>query len=353
MSKYRYKDSGYKKRLKQEAASNAEKSKKKLEEAREAAVIFFDDSQSIDVRLEAGRKIGNITDPDQIKKSLSILKDKNLPEELRSYALSGIANQAHVEESILQEAIRAIEECEGSGKIASTAMVILQLAEISSPLLYEKNSASYKNALKTIIEKDNKSLRLSALETLALEKDDYAQRRLIESLEKKDHNFIAPEIAIQLLSYDLHADHFPLLRRIAKDAPNPIAKKEALRNLGNDEKAKDILVEVAGDGNEDRETRHAAVTALHSLHPEIATEHSKKIIIEEEGEHLDDLKTALLNTLIFHEKTPTSDKSLNLRNDITEEVKDDFVDKLSNMKGSSKSAEYNAMIDLYLEMKKR
>jgi len=351
MSKYRYKDSGYKKRLKEEAVREAEKAKKAAEEAYEAGRIFLDDTQSMEARLEAAKKIGSFSVEEDIQRSLGIFRDNSNPEELRSYALSGIANQAFSNKDIMKETIQALKDGEGSGAIALTAMTILQSAEISSPTLYENNSADYKDALRSIIDHENKNLRASALEILALEKDEYVQRRLIESLEDAKRMIIEPEVAIQLLSYDLHADHFPVLRKIAKEAPNNAAKKEAIRNLGTDEEAKDILVEVIADAQEDPETRHAAATAFHCLHPEIATEQSKKIITEEEGEHLDELKTALLNTLIFLEKEP--DRGEVAPRTITDEKsKDDFVEKLSNMKGSSKSAEYNQMIDLYLDLKK-
>ena len=349
MSKYRYKDSEYKKRLKKEAEKVAVKAEESNKESQKAGLIFLDESKPIEERLEAAKKIGSFTEKKNINKSLKIFKNKNHPEELRAYALSSIINQALSDESIKKETINALKEAEGAGKIATTALTFLQHTQFSAPTFYENNTAEYKDALRSIIDHNNKNLSSSALEILSLAKDEYTQRRLIESLEDAKNEIIEPEIAIQLLSYDLHADHFPVLRKIAKNPPNSAAKKEAIRNLGTDEKAKDILVNVIKDTEEDSETRHAAATALHCLHPEIATQHSKRIIIEEEGEHLNDLKTALLNTLIFLEKKP--DKKENVLRGVSSSS-NNFIDKLSNMKRSSKSAEYNQMIDLYLDMKK-
>ena len=349
MPKYRYKDSKYKKGLKDEDAKASEKDLAFEKDAKEAATIFLNASYSLKERLEAASKMSRLSG-DDIDKALRLFRNTDQPEEIRACAFSGISGLVFSEEDVMQDAINAIKEGEGNGKIALASVNAIQAAEISSPQLYGAHSASYKDALRIAIDHHNIDLRGSALEILAINKDEYVQRRLVESLEDPSKELIPPETAVQLLSYDLHANHFSVLRDVVKKAPNTIAKRESIRNLGFDEGSKDLLLGTLSDFNEDPETRHAAATALMCLNPQLSIETSKKIIIEEQGEHLGELKTALLNTLVFLEED-TSDKSDNTLFKSTND-KIDFEKKLVEIKSQSDFSKLNDMIDLYLNTNK-
>jgi hypothetical protein len=176
---------------------------------------------------------------------------------------------------------------------------------------------AYLDALRSVIDDEDKALRETALESLALRSDEYVQRRLIEGLNDPGKEIIKPEVAIQLLSYDLHADHFPILRRIAENPPNARTKKEALRNLAADANSQGLLVKTLEDKNEDPETRHVCAVALQSLHPESLRPIAKDLILDENED--EELKAALLNTL-RHTEDPKA-----LGNDTEFEKKLDVV----------------------------
>ncbi|GGD08871.1 HEAT repeat domain-containing protein [Hyunsoonleella pacifica] len=345
MSKYRYKDSNYKKAIKEADAKALEMDKMSQKKAKEAAAVFLDESKSLEERIEAAKTMSRITG-DDVDKALSLFRNKDLPEELRVCAFYGISGLVFSQEDVMLDAINEIKKGEGSGEIALASLNAVKAAEISSPQLYGANVAEYKDALRTAIDHKNENLRGSALEILAINKDEYAQRRLVESLEDPSKELIAPEIAVQLLSYDLHANHFKVLRKVAKNPPNSIAKRESIRNLGFDEESKELLQETLNNLDEEPEIRHAAATALMCLNPKLSSEISKKIIIEEQGHHLDELKTALLNTLIFLE-TEDIEKAEHKIMRLTEE-EGNFKENLLKIKGTSNLSELNDMIDLYL-----
>lgn len=345
MANYTYQDSEYKKRLRNEVLEKTITVAEQREKAVEARKTFLSKSEPIAERLEAAKLMGNFTEPADIKKAVAIFKDESQPENIRSYAFSSVSGLVLSDESLMQDAIDALKAGEGEGQIALSALRILQLAEISSPDIMERHTAAFKDALRTVVDHSNKNLRAIALEILAMEKDEYAQRRLLESLEKQDDDLIEPEVAIQLLAYDLHANYYPVMRQIAQYPPNQIAKREALRNLGTDVESKDLLVETLINPDEDPEIRHAAVTALISQAPELAVEYSKEIIINEKGEHLDELKTALLNTMVYTEKRAAErpekmfNESLGANN---------FTAQLQSLKSTSGSEEFKEMIDFYI-----
>jgi len=346
MSEYKYQESEYKSRLRKEAEEKTGILAEQKEKEAAARNTFFNESEPVEARLEAAKVMGNFTEPEDLKKAAAIFKDRSQPETIRSCAFSSIAGLVLSDESLLKEAIDTLKAGEGDGQIALSALGVLQLAEISAPTTLEANKAEYKEALRSVVDHKNKSLRAVALEILAMEKDDYAQSRLLESLEKPDKKLIEPEVAIQLLAYDLHANYYPVMRQIAQDPSNAIAKREALRNLGADVESKDLLLKTVVNKKEDPETRHAAVTALSSQEPELAADRSKKIIIEEKGEHLDELKTALLNTLLYTEKRSAPEKRFKLFKTALDT--DDFTGQLQNLKATSASAGLKDMIDLYL-----
>ena len=113
-------------------------------------------------------------------------------------------------------------------------------------------------------------LRQRVLGILAREKDAYAQKKLLEGLRKPEKALLPPEKALQLLSYDVHADAYPVAREIVEHPPNPLAKREALRLLAADAASAPIFEKLVRDKNESVELRQLGAAALHALKPELA-----------------------------------------------------------------------------------
>jgi HEAT repeat protein len=145
-----------------------------------------------------------------------------------------------------------------------------------------------------LIDDPSRSIRESAIEHLAMNQDEYVQRRLIEGLEDPKKRIAKPEKAVQLLSYDLHAEHFPLLRRLAQEPPNQKTRMEALRNLGADAASADLLRAALANESEDPEVRHLSAVALQRIDPAGFEAEADRIVGEEGVEP--ELKVALLNT---------------------------------------------------------
>ena len=54
-------------------------------------------------------------------------------------------------------------------------------------------------------------------------------RSFLDGLKNPDKALVPPEKALQLLSYDIHAEAYPVARAIISKPPNADAKREALR----------------------------------------------------------------------------------------------------------------------------
>ena len=102
---------------------------------------------------------------------------------------------------------------------------------------------------------------------LAKEHDEYAQRRLHKRLQKRSKTLVPPAKAIQLLGYDIHAEHYLILKKIVKNPPSVAAKKQAVRLLGTDNSSKALLKRIRKDKNEAPDVRAVSATALQALDP--------------------------------------------------------------------------------------
>jgi len=258
------------------------------QERRKAIDTFFDESKSAEERLNASKKSGTFVEEADVAKALRILKDKQRNEDsIRAAAILALVNYAAQNEKFQDELLEYLNNPEESEDIKNAALSVLQSNMFSSASFNAKRPA-FINALRNLV-KNNKSsergsVRERSAEYLALQKDEFIQRSLKEGLENPDKKIVEPEVAIQLLSYDLHSDLYPLLRNVVQNPPNQHAKKEALRNLSADSSSVDLLLKTLNDKKEDKEIRHVCAVGLQSLQPERFQSSVKSILTDEDAE---------------------------------------------------------------------
>ena len=140
-----------------------------------------------------------------------------------------------------------------------------------------------------------------------------------------------PEKAIQLLGYDIHAEHYPILREIVQDPPSPEAKAEAVRLLAADPTSEKLLTERLQDKGEDREVRIASAVALQSLAPAEFQEQAKQIVYD--PEEYTDLRATAINalTLFGNQEALDQDAELTRRvEQLSEESPSENVTRTAN-----------------------
>lgn len=164
-----------------------------------------------------------------------------------------------------------------------------------SVLSFASCRADYIATLRKVADDPEPELRQRVLGTLMREKDGYAQKKLLEGLKNPGNALIPPEKALQLLSYDIHAETYSAARAILKKPPNDEAKREALRLLAADGKAAPIFEKVLRDKKELRENRQIAASALHALRPEKLQEQARKILLDKSD--YNDIKATSLTAL--------------------------------------------------------
>jgi hypothetical protein len=164
-----------------------------------------------------------------------------------------------------------------------------------SVVAFEPCRKDYIATLREVVQDPNGDIRQSALDLLAGQKDGFAQKKLLEGLQNPEKALVPPEKALQLLSYDVHAEAYSAARDIVKKPPNDDARREALRLLAADASSAPLFEKLLRDKNELREIRQISASALHALKPEKLQEQAREILLDKSD--YDDIKATSLTAL--------------------------------------------------------
>jgi hypothetical protein len=280
--------------------------------ARKALPLFQDRLQEVSVRIMAMEKVTNIlvNDTAFITTCLDILKDRTNDPVLRKAALN-----------------------------------TLKILRFSSQQLRAMN-AEYMDALRKLIDDPENILRVAAVETLALNKDEYVQRRLMEDITKPEQTIVSRAKAIQLLGHDIHAEQFPIVRMILEEKTATESEKiEAIHVLGKDPTSKDLLKNLMLDKKQSQEIRLSSASALQAAQPETFINVAKEVILNEKEDK--GLRVLCLNGIIQnidHKDLENDDEFLQAvsklgTNGLSRELKKVskiYVDRMNLKKGKAK-----------------
>lgn len=194
----------------------------------------------------------------------------------------------------LQGMLKVLANKDEPIKVRLAALQSLQAASFSV-IAFESCRADYLATLRKVAADPNPELRQRVLGLLARKKDGFAQKKLLEGLQDPDKALVPPEKALQLLSYDVHAEAYPIAREIVRKPPNEEAKREALRLLAADANSAPLFEKLLRDKNELREIRQISASALHALKPEKLQQNARKILLDKSD--YDDIKATSLTAL--------------------------------------------------------
>ena len=135
----------------------------------------------------------------------------------------------------------------------------------------------------------------SALETLALDKDSYAQDVLRRGLADPKTALVSAAKALQFLSHDDHAGVVDLARDIFHKATDVGTKEEALRVLASDPKSADLFTSLIKDKSQPRSLRALSATGLNFINPQRFAEAARAIATDDHD--YDDIRATVIGAL--------------------------------------------------------
>jgi hypothetical protein len=234
---------------------------------------------SEDERRRVGASVAQRTQ-DDLSRSVQIVQDRSADIARRTLALETIGVDFARHPELVDLALALLRDTSEPAPLRWAALTLLRAGTFLGPL-FAARRAEFLDTLRGVVDDPDPALRDQALEILAQEKDDYAQRRLVEGLQHPPRALVSPERAIQFLSYDVHAEHYPMLRELARQPPSPLARLESIRVLGSDPNAKDLLMEILTDRRENSETRAASAASLQALAPDEFAELARRVALDE------------------------------------------------------------------------
>jgi hypothetical protein len=194
----------------------------------------------------------------------------------------------------LQAVLDVLRNKEEPVEVRLAAMDSLATAAFSV-IKFESCRNDYIATLREVAQDPDPKIRESALGLLAGAKDGFAQKKLLEGLKDPEKALVPPEKALQLLSYDVHAEAYSVARDIVEKPPNADAKREALRLLAADATSAPLFEKLLRDKDELREIRQISASALHGLNPEKLQRHAREMLLDKS--EYDDIKATSLTAL--------------------------------------------------------
>ena len=263
-------------------------------------------------RRAAKRPKGATKTPTAVKRSaraaLSVATSGRRPVRKRVAAMAQAPLAVCESDKDLQAMLNVLRSEDEPVKVRLAALQSLGAAAFSV-IAFESCRGDYLAALRKVATDPKPELRQRVLGLLMREKDGFAQRKLLEGLKNPDKALVPPEKALQLLSYDVHAEAYAAARAIVSKPPNPDARREALRLLAADATAAPLFEKLLRDKNELREIRQISASALHALKPDRLQQVAREIVLDKSD--YDDIKaTSLMALATFGDKALANDKVL-------------------------------------------
>ena len=275
-----------------------------------------------------------------LRMMMSVAANPKKQVEDRMAALAEVPLAVCDNENDLQAVLKIISNQAEPQEVRLAALQTLQAATFSV-VAFESCRSDYIATLRKVAEDPDPELRQRVLGILARENDGFVQKKLIEGLENPEKALVSPEKALQLLSYDVHTEAYSIARKIIKDPPNAMARREALRLLAADATAAPVFEEILRNKTETYEIRQISASALHAVEPEKLQENARDILLD--ASEPDDIQEMSLTALTqFGDAAKVSeDKPLLKRvnrlsgnaSDAVKQSADQFLDKYLNKDG--------------------
>jgi hypothetical protein len=214
----------------------------------------------------------------------------------RVAALEALGWQICADKQIWSAVLDMVRDTAAPSELRLAALAVVQSASFDAngfaPL-----RPDYLRTLRAVGSDPDTELRQRALGMLAREHDAATQTLLMAGLKDPGMALVPPEKALQLLSYDVHTEAYPIAREIARNPPNPLARREALRLLAADADSAPMFEKLLKDKKEAIEVRQLAASALHQLAPKRLASCARDITLD--AAEAADIKAVSLTALTF------------------------------------------------------
>ncbi|MDQ3810930.1 MAG: HEAT repeat domain-containing protein [Chloroflexota bacterium] len=228
----------------------------------------------------APEQLAPATEEDDLRAAIQVFRDRRARPDLRLAALQVISLQVFERQDLLNLVLEVARDASTPSELRLEALDVLEQTGFLV-IGGAGRRPDYLEVLRTLVDDPDPAVAGRAISVLAKQKDEYVQRRLLEGLRDPSRALVAAAKAIQYLGYDVHAEHFPVLRQIVANAPDEAARKEAVRLLAADPGSRELLVQMLNDKSEQRDIRNMSALALQSVAPDEFEQQARRIVLDD------------------------------------------------------------------------
>ncbi|MGY3615111.1 hypothetical protein [Bradyrhizobium sp. USDA 10063] len=208
-------------------------------------------------------------------------------------------------EKIWQDALAKLSNAASSDQERKQALQVLQAGTFLGQK-FDSVRAQYTDALRRAATDADMEIRHFALDVLVDSKDAVARQLLTDGLQGKMAPLLPAAAALSLLARDDHGSASAVARDLLSQSGDEATRAQAVRVLGADPSATDLVTEILKNKDEFREVRRAGAVALKGLNPNLFEQSAKEIL--DDGTDYDDIKStvggALERSGISFDRTP-------------------------------------------------
>jgi hypothetical protein len=235
---------------------------------------------------------------------LTELTNRRLGTKRRVAAVALAGPRAVKRARLMNALINVVADATENDEVRKAALAAVEAATFKT-VEFRRYAARYTEALRVAATDDDPELRLQALDILALNRDAYAQQLLAAGLRDRREAVVSPLQAIRMLGYDLHAEHYPLLRELVDTTRNAPLRRAALGLLAADSASRPLMQRILTDKSEDRGARTTAAVALQSLAPKEFARAARRIVLDDDD--ATDVRAAVISAMSQSPAPPARD----------------------------------------------
>ena len=235
---------------------------------------------------------------------LAELTNKRFGAKRRADAVVRAGARAVTRPRIMRALMGVVADPDEDGEVRRAALSAIE-ANSFKTVQFRRYAADYHEALRIAATDQDAHLRTEALDILALSKDPYAQQLLVDGLRNPREALVRPVQAVRMLGYDVHAEHYALLREIVESSKQPTLRRAALRLLAADSGSRSLMRRIATDKSEDKTARTTAAVALQSLAPADFAEVARTVVLDDDEDN--DLRATVISAMTHGPTRPGRD----------------------------------------------
>jgi len=211
---------------------------------------------------------------------------------------------------VMNTLILILAEPTEDGEVRRAALAAIEAASFKT-VEFRRYASDYRAALRVAATDADAALRAEVLDVLALGKDSYAQQLLVDGLRDPGAALVPPVQAVRMLGYDVHAEHYPLLRDIVGTSKQQPLRRAALRLLAADSGSRALMRTIATDKTEDKACRATAAVALQALAPRDFDRVARTVVLDDDED--DDLRATVISAITHGPTVPGRDVDRKVR----------------------------------------